>query len=189
MRKSYCSNCGAKLDDNSKFCSECGKHTDVNINNVINNFDIQKIVNSILKRPKLIILILGIIIVILGMNALFNSNGSDLGTSNGDVYSATVYGMNFNIPAKYKESYRSKFSNGESADFSDSGWTIEISVSTDTDFQPSKYVESSFSKTINGKQGKIYSYKSGHMSFVYFDNGYRVVIRDANFDELKKIII
>ena len=147
MRKSYCSNCGAKLDDNSKFCSECGKHTDVNINNAINDFDITYS-NQHLSYP---------------------------------------YRLHFY--AKYKESYRSKFSNGESADFSDSGWTIEISVSTDTDFQPSKYVESSFSKTINGKQGKIYSYKSGHMSFVYFDNGYRVVIRDANFDELKKIII
>ena len=150
---------------------------------------LSKIVNSILKRPKLIILILGIIIVILGMNALFNSNGSDEGTSNGDVYSTTVYGMNFNIPAKYKESDRSMYTNGEFADFSKDGWTIEISVSTDTDFKQSEYVKSSFSKTINGKQGTIYSYNSGHMSFVYFDNGYRVVIRDADFNELEEIII
>ena len=150
---------------------------------------LSKIVNSILKRPKLIILILGIIIVILGMNALFNSNGSDEGTSNGDVYSTTVYGMNFNIPAKYKESDRSMYTNGEFADFSKDGWTIEISVSTDTDFKQSEYVKSSFSKTINGKQGTIYSYNFGHMSFVYFDNGYRVVIRDADFNELEEIII
>ena len=123
------------------------------------------------------------------MNALFNSNGSDEGTSNGDVYSTTVYGMNFNIPAKYKESDRSMYTNGEFADFSKDGWTIEISVSTDTDFKQSEYVKSSFSKTINGKQGTIYSYNFGHMSFVYFDNGYRVVIRDADFNELEEIII
>lgn len=190
MGKSYCSNCGAKLDTDSQFCSECGKTTEVSANNSTNNSNIQNVVNSILNRPKLIILILGVVIVILGMGLLFNSNNNhDLDMPNGEVYDTVVYGMQFHVPSGYEETNRADFTNGEYADFSKDGWTIEISVSKNSYFKKSQYVQSSYSKTVNGKQGTVYNYKFGHSSFVYFENGYRVVIRDANYKELEEIII
>ena len=189
MGKIYCSHCGAELDGNSQFCQECGKSTEITVNNSTNNFDIQNIVDSILKRPKLIILTLLAIIVVFGVSLLFNSNPhSDLLTT-GETYDTMVYGMPFHIPKGYEEDVRGEFTNGEFADFSKSAWTIEISVSTDSNFKKSQYVKSSFTKVVNGKQGTVYTYNHGHMAFVYFDNGYRVVIRDASFKELEEIII
>ena len=80
---------------------------------------------------------------------------------------------------------------GEYADFKDGGALIEISVSTDSNFKESKYIDHKMSKTINGKDGTVYYYKkpSSGMAYVYYDHGKRIVIRDALFSELEQIII
>ena len=107
------------------------------------------------------------------------------------VYDTSVYGVNFHMPGKYLESNRGEFTNGEYADFKDGGAIIEISVSTDSNFKESKYIDHKMSKTINGKDGTVYYYKkpSSSMAYVYYDHGKRIVIRNALFSELEQIII
>lgn len=104
----------------------------------------------------------------------------------------TVYGLNFHIPEGYKETSRHEFTNGEGVDLKEDEndiWTIEISVSSDRTFKESNYMVSSFPYTINDVDGTVYSYKTGNMAFVYYVDDYLVVIKGADFDELKEIII
>lgn len=133
-------------------------------------------------KSKLIFISIAIIVVVGIASMLFS--GGDGGNE------ITVYGVNFNIPDGYEESSRANFTNGEYVDLSDNGVIIEISVSTDSHFKESQYVTSKFSNTINGKDGTVYTYAhSNGMSYVYFDQGKRIVIRGATFSELEEIII
>ena len=140
------------------------------------------------KNPKIVAVLVIVIIVFVGMNML--PSGGDNSSKNG-VYDTSVYGIKFHMPEKYVESDRAKFTNGEYADFKDGGAIIEISVSTDSQFKESKYVDSKVSKTINGKDGTVYYYKkpSSGMAYVYYDHGKRIVVRNALFSELEQIII
>lgn len=151
--------------------------------------NIQKILDMIMAQPKLIIIAIVVVIIIFGISSMFTSGDSS--GSNGGSYDAVVYGMNFHIPNGYVESSRGEFTNGEYADFKKDAWIIEISVSTNSYFKESKYIDSKLSKTVNGHEGTVYIYKepSNRMCYVYYDQGKQVVIRDASFDELEQIII
>ena len=181
-----CPNCGADVENEAKFCRNCGKHI---IKNSNNGFNFQKIVNLLLENPKLILAVIAVIIVVVGVSSILSSGGDTTG-GNG-VYDTEVYGINFHIPEGYIESDRGQYTNGEYADFKKGGAIIEISVSTDSYFKESKYIDSKFSKTVNGKSGTVYVYKapSNGMAYVYYDQGKRIVIRDATFTELEQIVI
>jgi hypothetical protein len=188
-----CPNCGANVAKGAQFCPNCGnslkfaKETDSTFNRPNNNSLFQDAINTILAKPKLIILVLVVIIVIFGIGSIFNSDG---GTSSNGGFDTTVYGLNFHIPEGYVESSRSDLTNGEFADFKDDGYIIEISVSGDRNFKESKYIDSKVDMTINNKQGTLYQYKySNGVAFVYHDNGNLVVIRGAGPNELKEIIV
>lgn len=133
---------------------------------------------------KTILMGIVVIVVIVGIISVFSSGG------NGS-YETTVYGINFHIPEGYEESDRADYTNGEYVDFKKDGWVIEISVSTDTYFKESKYIDSKVSKSINGKDGTLYIYKapSNGVSYVYYDQGKQIVIRGATTSELEEIII
>ena len=140
------------------------------------------------KNPKIVAALVIVILVFVGMNMLPSGGNNSSGQG---VYDTSVYGINFHMPGKYIESDRGEFTNGEYADFKDGGAIIEISVSTDSNFKESKYIDHKMSKTINGKDGTVYYYKkpSNGMAYVYYDHGKRIVIRDALFSELEQIII
>lgn len=135
---------------------------------------------------KTILIGIVVIVVIVGIISIFSSGSGDNGS-----YETTVYGVNFHVPEGYEESNRADYTNGEYADFKKEGWIIEISVSTDTYFKESKYIDGKVSKTINGKEGTLYVYKapSNGVSYVYYDQGKQVVIRGATDSELEQIII
>lgn len=146
---------------------------------------IKDLIDFALNRPKIILLVIVVLVVIFGVSSLFTSNDA----TNGEANRIIVYGMPFNIPEGYTEGQHHSFTNGEYAELDDNAWSIEISVSSDRNFKESKYVKSHFSKTINGKEGTVYTYKTNHTAFVYYEDNYLIVIRDATFDELEKIII
>lgn len=191
-----CPNCSEEIDNNSKFCANCGnavpinRNNKTNINNSNNGF-FQDIVNTIIKKPKLILFAIFVLIFIIGISSMFNSTSTS-DSNNVFGQEVTVYGLNFHIPEGYKETSRNEFTNGEYVDLKEDendAWAIEISVSSDGSFKESKYVKSSFPYTINNVKGTVYSYKTGNMAFVYYVDDYLVVIKGADFDELKEIII
>ena len=151
--------------------------------------DIQKLINMLMARPKLILIVIVIIILLFGISSMFTSG--DGSGNDGGSYDATVYGINFHIPNGYVESSRGEYTNGEYVDFKKDAWIIEISVSTATYFKESKYIDSKLSKTVNGHDGTLYIYKepSNRMAYVYYDQGKQIVIRDATFEELDQIVI
>ena len=147
---------------------------------------LDEILNLILKRPKLILLGLIVIIMIIGVSSIFTS-----GDNNGGQVTE-IYGLSFHIPEGFVEGQRAELTNGETVDLEEDGVSlIEISVSAYTYFKESNYIDSKFSKTVNGKEGTVYIYKapSNGMAYVYYDHGMRVVILGATFSELEEIII
>ena len=88
MGKIYCTECGTQLDDSALFCSKCGAsvesddvngaktNTSANTNNSTNE-TVNNLVNTILKEPKIIILLVVVFLLIVGVFALMGS-GSDL---------------------------------------------------------------------------------------------------------------
>ncbi len=88
MGKIYCTECGTELDDSAIFCSKCGAsvesddvtnaktNTSVKMDDSTNN-TINNIVNTILKEPKIIILLVIIFSLFVGVLALMGG-GSDL---------------------------------------------------------------------------------------------------------------
>lgn len=88
MGKIYCTECGTQLDDSALFCSKCGAsvesddvngaktNTSANTNNSTNE-TVNNLVNTILKEPKIIILLVVVFLLIVGIFALMGS-GSDL---------------------------------------------------------------------------------------------------------------
>ena len=113
----FCPNCGEKLEDDSKFCANCGNSVSDNINdktiiNKTSNKSISDIINPILERPKILLLIIVVLILFIGINAIFNSSSnfsssSDFSSSSssnifGGGQDITVYGVNFHIPEGFK---------------------------------------------------------------------------------------
>lgn len=133
------------------------------------------------RKIVLSILILGIAIISISSVSAFWPFDSGTDTS--------INGVNFHIPDGYEEVARNEFTNGEYGDFEKDNWIIEIAVSEGGTFRENENIIAKFDKTVNGKEGTMYVYKTNHMTFVYEENGYLILIRDANDEELEEIII
>ena len=191
-----CPNCGVDLSKNVKFCPNCGnsldfskqiKSTTIDKTQNNNTFDVTGILNLFSQNPKLILLSIVVIIAIFAICSIFISGD---GTNANGGYDTTVYGVNFHVPEGYVESDRSDLTSGETITLEGDGSTIEISVRANEHFKESKYIDSKFSKTINNKEGTVYTYKPAtNMAFVYYDQENLVVIRGASLAELEEIII
>ena len=74
MGKIFCTQCGEELEDSAKFCSKCGNPVEpdssMNTKNSLNN-----LFDTILKEPKIIILLVAAILLIVGIFALAGGGG------------------------------------------------------------------------------------------------------------------
>lgn len=190
-----CPNCGASLNNNSNFCTKCGNRIENNtkVNNAGNSSAVSDIVNTLLSKPKLIILIL-IVLVVAGVIFSGFGGSSDSGYSKNGGYDMDVFGLSFHIPEGFEESYHSgPFNDGETVDFkSDDYDDLEIDVSTDRSLNlNSNYITAKLTKTIAGKEGTVAFYDSNRVSFYYFEGDCRVKLNtnSPEYEELFASVI
>ena len=109
---------------------------------------LKKLLVFVLNRTEFILLTLVVILVIFWVSSLLNSSND---VANGGANNVIVYGLPFNIPDGNTGGNHHSFINGEYVELNDTGWAIEITVSAYKNFKESKYIISSYSKTINCK--------------------------------------
>lgn len=186
-----CPNCGANLEKGAKFCPNCGNS--INISN--NSPSSSNIVDTVLSRPKLVIVALIVVIVIFAM-LIFTSNGdsSNQKFSSDGGYDVEIFGVAFHIPEGFKESYHTgPFSNGETVDFeSDDYDDLEIDVSPYRNVNlNSNHVKVKSSKNIDGMDGTIVFYDSNRVSFYYRYGDYLIKLNtnSPDYEELFSSVI
>ena len=190
----FCPDCGAKLDDGVIYCPNCGNNLGGKKSNVDSSsksgLDALKIIETILSKPKLIVVIV-VVLLVVGL-MVFGSNGGESNQeySKDNSYQKAIGGIIFNIPDGFEESYHSgPFDDGsETVDFkSDDYDDLEISVSPKYNVDlNSKYIKAKTSKNIGGMDGILVFYDSNRVAF-YFDSGDCTVRLNSNSPDYNKL--
>lgn len=173
-----CPNCGANLSNDAKFCTNCGNNIGNNnkkTHKSSNSSGTSGIINTLLSKPKLILVIL-IVIIIAGavLSGFGNSSGSNY--SNGG-YDMEIFNLAFHIPGGFEESYHTgPFSSGETVDFKSNDYDdLEISVSPQRSLNlNSNHIKTKYTTTIDGREGTLVFYDSNRVSFYYYEGNYLV---------------
>lgn len=192
----FCNKCGEELDSDEEFCHNCGaksknyKGTD----KTTKTANKSNLIDTIIAKPKLLLLLIVAIIVVGGIIALTSNNSSSDGNYVGEN-EVVIYGIPFNIPNGFEESYHSGPSNyGETVDFTNNntqeGFEIDVSTFQDLDLT-GKHIKDKLNQNINGKEGVLVFYDSGGVVYYYYEGNYlvRIHVDTIHYNNLLEAII
>ena len=188
-----CPNCGTNISNDTKFCPNCGKALESVKVSSKSNINSKNIFDMFLAKPKIVFLVFIVIILIIAF-MLVGGNNSDQDFSESRGYIVNIFGVSFQIPEEFKESYHSgPFSSGETVDFDSGDYdNLEITVSPYYNVNlNSNHVKVKYSKNIDGVDGTLVFYDSNRISFYYKYGDYLVKLNSnsPDYEELFAFVI
>lgn len=192
----FCNKCGEELDSDEEYCHNCGAKSKKyeGTDKTIKTTNKLNLINTIISKPKLILLLIVVIIIVGGSIALISNNSSSDGNYVGG-HAVSIYGIPFNIPNGFEESYHTGPSSyGETVHFTNKNTQegFEISVSTFKDLDlTGKHIKDKLNQNINGKKGVLVFYDTGGVAYFYHEGNYlvRIQVDTTHYNKLLEAII